>query len=102
MLDTWARGVGAAWLAGPGVLRGRAAPPLLLPTALWLLLTALWWSRWGKSTVELGREFVGVALGVVAALSTPVRDLRDEVRGVRLVVSRGLADVPLSTAAAAT
>lgn len=62
----------------------------------------LWWSRWGKSTVELGREFVGVALGVVEALSTPPRDLRDEVRGVTLVVRKGLADVPLSTAEAAT
>lgn len=52
--------------------------------------------------MELGREFVGVALGVVEALSTPPRDLRDEVRGVTLVVRKGLADVPLSTAEAAT
>jgi hypothetical protein len=93
-----ALGAGVAWLVGPGVLRGRAAPPPLLPTALCPLP---WWSRCGKSTVELGRELLGVALGVEAALSGP-RDFRDEERGVRAeVVRKGLPGARLSADAGA-
>ena len=85
--------MGVVWLLlGPGVLRGRT------PSCEVLL--------WAKSTVEPGRELLGVAdgvpLGVDDALSTPTRDFRDDERGVTLVLRKALTGVTVSWTAGAT
>ena len=87
------------------MLRGR--PPtweLLFPIAP-CPLYATPCSRCEKSTVELGRELLGVAdgvpLGVDDALSTPTRDFLDDERGVILLLRKALTGVTFSWAAAA-
>lgn len=56
-----------------------------------------------KSIVEVGRELLGVAegvtLGVDVALSPPTRDLRDDERGVMLLLRKAFTGVTLSTLA---
>lgn len=92
-------GVGVTWLLlGPGVLRGRppTADEPLLPTALCPLNPPVWSLVWW-STVEPGRELLGVTegvpLGVDEALSTPTRDFLVEERGVTLLLRKGLMGV---------
>jgi hypothetical protein len=45
---------------------------------------------------EVGREVVGVLLGVDVVLSTPTRDFLDEERGVMLLLRNGFTGVTSS------